>query len=250
MGDLFHNVIYLPIHNLLVFLVDILPGGDLGFAVILVTLAIKFILMPLSLSAVKTQRLMRVIDPELKEIREKYKDDRETQAKEMLALYKKHGVKPFSSILLLIIQIPIVLGLYFVCQGASITALDPSLLYSFVSVPAVLSTNFLGLFSVTTSSIGLAFIAAITQYLYAIYAIPVPPKSEKEMPSMQEEFGRAMALQARFMFPVLIGLFSYTSGALALYFAASNLFMVAQELIARTFFKHPQQPDGLTPAQA
>lgn len=241
MGNLFHTFIYLPIHNLLVFLVDIVPGGDLGVAVILVTLAIKFVLMPLSLSAVKTQRMMRVIDPEMKELREKYKDDRETQAREMLALYKKYGVKPFSSILLLIIQIPIVLGLYFVAQGATLTALDPSLLYSFVAVPTVFSTNFLGVFSVTTSSIALAVIAGITQFLYATYAIPVPPKSEKKNPSMQDEFARAMAMQARFMFPLLIALFSYTSGALALYFAASNLFMVAQEFIARTFFKHPEQ---------
>ena len=84
MADLFHTVIYLPIHNVLVFLVDVIPGGDLGLAVILVTLLIKLILMPLSLSAVKTQRMMRVIDPEMKALREKFKDDKETQAKEML----------------------------------------------------------------------------------------------------------------------------------------------------------------------
>lgn len=249
MEDLFHSFIYLPIHNLLVFLVGSVPNGDLGIAVILVTLAIKFILMPLSLAAVKTQRMMRVIEPELKEIRETYKDDRETQAREMLALYKKYGVKPFASILLLIIQIPIVLGLYFVASEAAQTALDPALLYGFVTVPTIFSTEFLGMFSVTTSSIVLAIIAGVTQYAYAAYAIPVPEKSEKPNPSMQEEFGRAMALQARFMFPLLIALFSYTSGALALYFAASNLFMVGQEFIARTFFKHQKTPENFLPPQ-
>ncbi len=249
MADLFHTVIYLPIHNVLVFLVDVIPGGDLGLAVILVTLLIKLILMPLSLSAVKTQRMMRVIDPEMKALREKFKDDKETQAKEMLALYKKYNVKPFASILLLLIQIPIVLGLYFVCRSATITALDASLLYSFISVPEQLSTLFLGVFSVTSPSIVLAILAGVAQYVYSYYAVPVPAKNTKETPDMQEEFGRAMALQARYMFPVLIALFSYTSGAIALYFIASNLFMVLQEYVARTFFKHPPTGEP-TPATA
>lgn len=246
MSDLFHNVIYLPIHNVLVFLVDVIPGGDLGLAVIFVTLIIKLALMPLSLSAVKTQRMMRVIDPEMKALREKYKEDKETQAREMMALYKKYNVKPFSSILLLFIQIPIVLGLYFVCRSATTTVLDGSLLYGFISIPEQFSTLFLGVFSVTSPSIVLAILAGIAQYLYSYYAVPVPEKSKKETPDMQEEFGRAMALQARYMFPVLIALFSYSSGAIALYFIASNLFMVLQEYVARTFFKHPTTPETLT----
>ncbi len=240
MTDLFHHIVYLPIYNLLVFLVDHIPGADLGLAVIAVTLAIKLVLMPLSLAAVKTQKAMRVLEPELKALREKYKDDRETQAKEMFALYKKYNVKPFASILMLIIQIPIVLGLYFVAQGVTSGAVDPQLLYSFVAPPEMLSPLFLGIFSVTTSSIVLAIIAGATQYLYAWYAVPVPAKSQSKTPGMQEEFGRMMAIQARYMFPLLIALFSYASGALALYFAASNLFMVAQEFVARTFLKQPE----------
>lgn len=231
--DLFRTFIYLPIHNLLVALVDVIPGGDLGLAVIAATIAVKFILVPLSLQAAKTQKAMRILEPELKALKEKYKDDKETQAKEMFALYKKHNVKPFASILMLFVQIPIVFGLYFVCQGAAITALDPSLLYSFVPLPSTLSTEFLGLFSVTGMSISLAIFAGITQAAQAWYMIPVPEKNTSGNASVQEEFGRALALQARFMLPLLIGLFALTSGAIALYFAASNLFMIAQEAVVR-----------------
>lgn len=235
MNDLFHNVIYLPIHNLLVFFVDVVPGGDLGLAVIGATLVVKLVLLPLSLSAVKTQKAMKLLEPELKELREKYKDDKETQAREMFALYKKYNVKPFSSILMLFLQIPIVFGLYFVCQGAAITALDPSLLYSFIPLPGEINPLFLGALMVTGPSIILALLAGATQAAQAWYAIPVPPAPAKDAaPNMQEEFGRAIALQARFMLPVLIAIFAYFgSGAIALYFTASNLFMLAQEFLVR-----------------
>jgi YidC/Oxa1 family membrane protein insertase len=231
--DLFRDLVFVPIYNLLVFLIDSIPGGDLGIAVIAVTLVVKFILMPLSLAAARTQKAMRVIEPELKELRERLKDDREAQAKELMALYKRHGVNPFASILMLFIQIPIVLGLYLVCKDVALDPLYSDILYGFIPVPDVMSTAFLGLFPVAHSSIVLALIAGVTQYFYAHAAIPVPAKSENPTPTMQEEFARMMSLQARYMFPVLITLFSYASGALALYFASSNLFMVAQEFIAR-----------------
>ncbi|HYD93025.1 MAG TPA: YidC/Oxa1 family membrane protein insertase [Candidatus Paceibacterota bacterium] len=233
MMDLFHNLIYLPLHNLLVFFVDVVPGNDLGLAVIAVTLLVKIVLMPLSLSAVKTQKAMKGLEPELKAIREKYKEQPEVQARETFALYKKYNVKPFASILMLFVQIPIIFGLYFVCQGAALTALDPSLLYSFIPVPESISPLFLGIFAVTTPSIVLALAAAVTQLAQAFYAIPVPPKPEGT-PTMQEEFGRALAVQARFILPVVIGIFAYVAGgAIALYFVASNVMMLAQEFIVR-----------------
>lgn len=238
MASLFHNLVYLPIYNLLVFLVDVVPGGDLGLAVIGATIVVKLVLLPLSLAAVRTQRAMKLLEPELKELREKYKDDKETQAKEMFALYKKHNVKPFASILMLFIQLPILFGLYYVSQHAALSQVDPSLLYSFVQVPEALSPLFLGTFALTGTSLILALLAAAAQLLQAWYMIPVPPKSESKTPSMQEEFGRAVSLQARFVFPLIIGFIAYSSGVLALYFIASNLFMVAQEFVVRKM--HPE----------
>ncbi len=237
--ELFHTLVYLPIHNLLVFFIDIIPGGDLGLAVIGVTLAVKFVLLPLSLEAAKTQKAMKVIEPELKALREKYKDDKEKQAREMFALYKERGVKPFASILMLFVQIPIVFGLYFVCQGAVTTALDPSLLYSFIPLPEAVNPLFLGVFSVAGMSIVLALVAGITQFIQAWYVIPVPPKNTNGTATTMEEFGRAMALQARFILPLLIGAFALTSGAIALYFSASSLFMVGQEFLVRFLHKTP-----------
>lgn len=242
MTELFHNLVYLPIYNLLIFLVDVIPGADLGLAVIGATIVVKVILLPLSLAAVRTQRAMKILEPELKELREKYKDDKETQAKEMFALYKKHNVKPFASILMLFIQLPILFGLYYVSQHAALSEVDPTFLYSFVSAPEVISPLFLGIFALTGTSIVLALLAAAAQLLQAWYMIPVPPKSTSPTPSMQEEFGRAISLQARFVFPLLIGFISFSSGVLALYFIASNLFMVAQEFVVRKLHPDPSSP--------
>lgn len=235
MLDFFHDVLYVPLYNVLIWLVGALPGGDVGVAIILLTLAVKVATLPFSISALKTQKAMKAIEPKLKELREKYKDDREKQAKEMFALYKEHNVKPFSSLLTLLIQIPVLITLYLVFLHEKLPEVDTSILYSFVNVPDPVSTLFLGIFAVSGSSLALAAIAAATQFVQAYYAIPVPPKKEGATPaSMQEEFGRAMALQARFALPLVIGVVAYASGAVALYFIASNLFAVAQEfLVAR-----------------
>ncbi|MGB4076522.1 MAG: YidC/Oxa1 family membrane protein insertase [Minisyncoccia bacterium] len=233
MGDLFHTLVYLPIYNVLVFFVNVVPGGDLGLAVVGATLVVKFVLLPLSLSAAKTQREMKIIQPEMKALQEKYKDDKEAQARAMLALYKEHGVKPFSSILMLFIQLPVMFGLFFVAQHAAQT-IQAEHLYSFVAMPSTISPLFLGIFSVASSSVILALLTAATQFAYAWYAVPIPEKtSSTGEASMGEEFGRSMALSMRTIFPLLIGVFAYTSGALALYITTGNIFMLAQEFFTR-----------------
>jgi len=234
MIEFFHTILFVPIYNLLIYFVDIIPGGDWGLAVVAVTIIVKAITAPLSFSALKTQRAMKVLEPKLNELKEKYKDDKEAQAKEMFALYKENGVKPFSSILLVFIQIPVLISLYYVFFKKSLTEIDTSILYSFVPVPEHISPLFLGFITIAGSSLILAVIAAGTQFLQARYAIPVPPKGDGT--SMQAEFGRAMALQARIVLPVIIGVVAYTSGAIALYFITSNLVGMVQEFIVRKKF--------------
>ncbi len=231
----FHTVLYTPIYNLLMFLTDILPGQDIGMAVVIATLIVKVILMPLSFAALRTQRAIKAIEPEMKEIREKLKDDKENQAKEMFALYKKYGVNPFAGLLTLIIQLPIVISLYWVFNNKELLMVDTAILYSFVPAPLAISPLFLGVFAVTSASITLALIAAITQFVYGWYAIPVPERSTKKKGTdMQADFGRSLALQMRYMLPVFIGIAAYyTSVAIALYFITSNLVGVLQEFIVR-----------------
>ncbi|KND51213.1 MAG: YidC/Oxa1 family membrane protein insertase [Parcubacteria bacterium C7867-001] len=234
MIEFFHQFLYVPIYNLLVFLVGIMPGGDIGLSVIVATLIVKIIIMPLSLAAVRTQKMMKIIEPKVKKIQEELKDDKEKQARELFAVYKKYKIKPLASFLTLLIQIPILISLYWVFSTEILPQADLSLLYSFVHLPASASPLFLGLFPVAASSIALALIAGLSQLVQAYVAIPLPPAPSKDAAaSMQAEFGRALALQARFIIPILIGVVAYTSGAIALYFITSNIVMLLQEFIVR-----------------
>lgn len=231
----FHTVLYTPIYNLLMGLTDILPGQDIGLAVVVATLIVKVLLMPLSFSALRTQRAIRVIEPEMKALREQYKDDKEVQAKEMFALYKKYGVNPFAGFLTLLIQFPIIISLYWVFNTRDLLTVDTSILYAFVPAPDAIAPLFLGVFAITGASVTLALLAAATQAVYGWYAIPVPERSTKKKgEDMQADFGRAMAIQMRFMLPLFIGVAAYfTSVAIALYFITSNAVGILQEYIVR-----------------
>lgn len=157
----------------------------------------------------------------------------------MMALYKEHDLKPFSSMLLMILQIPVLFGLFFVTKDAALFGIDPALLYSFVPAPESMSVLFLGLLTVAGPSLVLAAFAGITQYAYAHYAVPVPKKKSGGEGSMQEEFGRAMALQMRYLFPFIIMFVAFASGAIALYLIASNIFMFAQHMFVSRKYPKP-----------
>ena len=175
---------------------------------------------------------MKGIEPELKVIRDSLKDNKEEQAKAMMALYKKYGINPFASILTILIQLPIVVTLFWVFHNKTLLTVDPSLLYSFVSVPMTISPLFLGLITITGTSIVLAVLTALTQYLLALYAIPAAPKQSDDK-SMQADISRAMTLQMRYVFPIIMGFIAYASGAIAVYFITSNLFGIVQEYFVR-----------------
>ena len=234
MIDFFHTVLYTPIYNLLIGLTDILPGYDIGLAVVVATLIVKIIIMPLSFAALRTQRAVKAMEPEMKKIRESLKDDKEAQAKAMFALYKEYRVNPFAGLLTLLIQLPIVLSLYWVFNSKALLTVNTDILYSFVPVPETIAPLFLGIFAVTGASVILSLLAGATQLAYGWYAIPMPEKPKEPGKDMQADFGRAMATQMRFILPIFIAIAAYfTSVAIALYFITSNLVGVFQEFIVR-----------------
>lgn len=241
MADFFHTVLYTPIYNLLVLLVGVMPGADIGLAVVGVTIIVRLIILPLSFAAQKTARATKRIEPALKRIREDLKDNKEEQAKAMMALYKENGINPFASILTMLIQLPVVICLFWVFHSKSLLTIDPALLYSFVTAPSTVSPLFLGIFVLTGTNITLAILTAITQLLLAVYAIPKAP-SAKEDASMQADISRAMTLQMRYVFPIIMGFVAYTSGAIALYFITSNLFGIVQEYFVRKSMHETTSP--------
>ncbi len=243
MAELFGTLIYTPLYNALVGLVDILPGGDLGFAVITLTILIKLLIFPLSIKAVKTQLLMKEIEEPLREIQKKHKDDRQKQAEEIMALYKEKGVNPFSVLLVLLIQLPIIFGLYWVFARGGLPEVDPSLLYAFVPAPAVVTTLFLGSIDLLGRSWLLALLAGITQFIQAKLSVPPPPeRKEGDEPSFKDDFARSMHLQVRYVLPIIVTFAAYyISAAVALYWLTSNMVTICQEFYVRRTIKKPHQ---------
>ncbi len=211
-------------------MVHVVPGGDVGVAVVIITVIIRFVLLPFSLSAARTQHAMSSLNPKLKEIRELHKDDKKKQAEKTVELYKEENVNPFSSIITVFIQIPILLALYMVFRYEAFPLIDTKILYSFISAPIDVTMKFLGLFDVAGKSITLAVLAGITHYFQATLAL-VRTNSSAPKTGKTADFTRIMAVQMRFVFPFIIGTIAYsTSGAIALYFITTNIFGTLQEM--------------------
>lgn len=243
MKELFNDVLFIPLYNLLVFLIDILPGGSVGFAVIILTLVVKFILFPLSKSAVRTSIKTKEIQGELEELKLKYKDNREELGRAMLELYKKHNINPLSGILLLFIQIPVILALYWVIYKGGLPSINMDILYSFVPAPENVNMDFLGIFHIAESkSVILALLASVTQHFQARLSFPkqTEPTTPSETPNFQADLMRGMQIQVKWILPIFIFFISYSLiSVVALYWTISNLFAIGQEIYIRETIKKP-----------
>ncbi len=235
---IWHTFFFDPVYNGLIFFIDIFPKGDVGLAIIALVVVVKTILLPLSIKAAKTQRIMREITPKLNELKEKHKDDRQAQAQAMLEIYREAGLNPFAGIMVMILQIPILIALYFAVYsggGVELPAINTALLYGFIPVPEIVTMNLLGFVDITSQSLILALLAGLTQYWQIKYAMPPLPTPEPgKEPDMKDDIARMMQVQMKYILPPLIFFVGYTtSAAIALYFVVSNLAALAQEIFVK-----------------
>ncbi len=239
-SSLWHSIVYRPLFNVLIVFINILPGHSVGGAIILLTVLVRLALFPLTGKSIRVQKAMKELEPKLKHVREKHKDDKQTQAKKTMELYQEHGVTPFSGCLPLFIQIPIIIGLYWVfLKGLKV--IDPSVLYGFISAPSTLDMHFL-VFDLAGKSAFLALCASVSQYVQATLSLgrqQAPTPTDASKPTMQEDFAKTMQFQMRYILPVMIGVIAYkATAAVALYWATSNILSVAQELWMRRSTKN------------
>jgi len=247
MIDFFKITIYEPLYNLLVFFISVVPGGNVGVAVVLLTIVVKVILFPLYQKSLRSQMVMKEIEPKMKALQEKFKNNREELAKKTFALYKENSINPFTGILLLFIQLPILLSLYFVFANGLIN--HSGTLYPIVSYPEVVSNTFLGILLDQKNNIILAVLVGITQFFQARLTFPKEkPKIPTRNPaSFQEEFAKSMRIQILYILPLFITVVSYYLPAvLSLYWVTSNLFSIAQEIYIRNERRAPSPQEPAT----
>ncbi len=233
MSAIFHTFFYQPLYNCFIFLIDVFPWLDAGAVVVLFTIIVKLALFPLSRKATLAQLELKKIEPELTKIKEKYKEDKQEQAKQTMALYKTKKINPFGSLLPILIQLPIIFALYFIFLKSGLPEVSKDLLYSFVSVPESISMNFVGLINIAGKSIALALCAGASSFIQMRLSFAQQPKPTNER-SFQNDFARSMSIQMRYVLPVIVFFVSYKiSAVVALYWFTSNLFTIAQDAFIR-----------------
>src|SRR6476661_2433729 len=101
--------------SVLVFLHDTF-GGSWGLSIILLTVLVRLLLLPLTVKQFKSMQSMARLAPQIKELQQKYKDDKQRQQQEMMAFYKEHQVNPFGSCLPLLMQMPVFISLFYMLR--------------------------------------------------------------------------------------------------------------------------------------
>ncbi len=259
--NIFELVVVQPIFNLLMGLYAVVPGGDFGVAIIIFTIIVRFLLYPLTRSMLHQSKAMRKLQPELARIKKQSKGNRQAESLAMMELYKKHGVSPFRSIGILLIQLPIFIALFQVIQIFTMHRDQiEKFTYGFleqigpikelIANPDNFNEKLLGIVDLTKSAFSdgrvdiflviLAVVAGITQYIMSRQTMPKTENKRRIRDIMadaaegkqadQSEMNaivmqRMMKVLPIFMFFVMISV----PGALALYYAVSNLVAVGQQ---------------------
>lgn len=233
------TIFYTPIYNLLIIIINLL-GGSVGWAVIILTAVIKIILAPLNLASIRSQIAQKKLQPEMNRIKKQYTDKAE-QSKKIMELYKEHETNPFSGCLLILIQLPIVLGLYYVfLKGLPI--LDPTLLYKGITEPETLHMIFFGT-DLGAKSVLFAVIAGITQFIQVQLSPSFrTPDNKKDDNDNKEdtqghdamaEMGGMMQKQMKYIMPIIIFIVALAvPAAVALYWITNNIMTIFIEMIA------------------
>jgi YidC/Oxa1 family membrane protein insertase len=221
--NIFSLIFYQPIFNLLIYLYNVIPGRDLGVAIIALTLIIRLLLYWPSKKAIVSQKELAGLQPEIDELKEKYRDDKDKMGPAMMELYKKKKINPFSSCLPLLIQLPFLFAIYRVFYDGLTKPDAMSALYSFVANPGSLNTMAFGFFDLAKKSIWLAVLAGLAQFWQS-----------KMMTNKKKQSGMAGAMGSQMLY--LMPIFTIIIGAqfpagLTFYWLLTTLFSIVQQYI-------------------
>jgi YidC/Oxa1 family membrane protein insertase len=220
-------ILYQPLFNALILLYEYLPGHDFGIAVIVLTILTKLVLYPLGTQGIKSQKALQDLQPKIKEIQERLKNEKEKQARAMLELYKKEKINPFSGIVPLLVQIPILIALFQVLRkgfGGEYS----QLLYGFVPYSGHINTFFLGLVNLGEASVILSLLTGFAQF---IQTKMITPKQKSNLRG-SSDFSGMMQKQMLYFFPIFtVFILWRLPSAIALYWITTTLFTICQQYI-------------------
>jgi YidC/Oxa1 family membrane protein insertase len=260
----FTTIIVRPIFNLLVAIYALLPGHNFGLAIIIFTVVVRLLLWPLLKKQLHQAKLMRKLQPEIKRIKAATKGNRQKEALMMQELYKERGINPFGSIGILLLQLPILWGLY---DGLRKVVSDPHQIVSF-AYPSLQHLSWMkelagnihlfdhtlfGVVDLTRAAAGphgvywpamiIVLGSAIAQYYQSKQLLPTSQDSKSLREIMrdasagkqadQAEMNAAIGRSTRFLLPAMIFLFTVNlPSALSLYWLVGGLVAFGQQSLA------------------
>jgi len=226
LSSVFHIILYQPIFNALVLIYNYLP--DFGMAIIALTLIIRAVLYFPTLKSIKAQKSMQDLQPKIKEVQEKFKNNKEQQGKAMMELYKEEKINPLSGCLPMLIQLPILIALFLVLKNlaSDFTAANGDILYSFVARPGEINPMFLGLLDLTKASAVIAVLAGASQFVQLRMTSARNKQKGKDFSGMMQK-------QMLYFFPIFaILILLKLPSAIGLYWLTSTLFSIGQQYLA------------------
>ncbi|NOY56739.1 MAG: YidC/Oxa1 family membrane protein insertase [Actinobacteria bacterium] len=219
---------------------DVIP--NYGISIIFLTLLINLILFPLTLKQTRSTRAMQEIQPEVKKLQKKHKEEPELLNKAMMALYKEKGVSPAGCVLPMLVQMPIWFGLFrllrspekFMPEGSNIIHALQAGLPSFLGMDLGVTPK---------DALSSGWIGAIPYLLVVLLVIGSGwIQSKQAMPASSDGAGQQAQMMTKMM-PLLFGVFSFSFPAgLNLYFVTSNLFRIGQQSLIFRLDGRPAAP--------
>lgn len=233
---MFWDLILNPFVTLLTFLYSIL-GQNVVLAIVVFTILVRVAILPLTAQQQRSAKEMQKLQPELKKLQEKHKNDREKLAQEQMALYKEHGVNPFGGCLPLLIQFPILIGLYqaiiFSLAATPFQLLDLSNRFLIPGLDHLVPLNnmWLGMdltkppTANPTWALALPALVLVTTWLQSKLTIPPAPPSDDGKPTQAQAMTQSMTT----IMPLMFGFFSLSfSVGLSIYFITGNIIGIIQ----------------------
>ena len=230
---MFTTILVQPLFNLLMFIYAFVPGHDFGIAIIIMTILVRLALWPILASQLRSQKKLQALSPDVARVKKEAKGDKQLESKLLMELYKEKEINPFASLIPLLVQLPLFLGLYIALRdvikpGEIAHLIYPSLhhlagLREVLAHPSGFKPSFLSLINLSKPSPLLALVAGGTQYFQTKQLIPKATPGDTQ--------AQAMAMTTK-IFPFitfLIGL--RLPSALALYWAMASAVAIFQQTI-------------------
>lgn len=230
MVELYNTILYQPIFNLLIYFYNVVPGNDIGLAIIILTVLIKIVLLPFGIQAIKSQKIMQELQPKLEELKKQFKDQKEKLASETMRLYREQKVNPLSSCLPLLIQFPFLIAVY-QAFNVGLTTNNFDILYPFVANPGAINHLAFGFINMAAPNIALAVLAGAAQY-FQTKMFPMQKPAVQTPGAKDENMLASMNKSMMYFMPVmtiLIGM--QLPGGLTFYWLLTTLLTIVQQKI-------------------